>query len=682
MVTLYPFQGEAFGAITKSWDNGKKTLLVAIPTGGGKTVLFSSIARQQLEGNDKRCLILAHRDTLLDQADEKMHYVWPEIETSRVMAGKYDFSARVIIASKDTLVNHLEDLPKVDLVITDEAHHAYASQYRKIYKHVYGVNPDCRHLGVTATPVRMNKKESLRDVFEELTYSISIFRLIMEGYLLPIEGYSIDTALDLSKVNTRGDDYELKQLSEAVQAGDFNETVANTFKKKAAGRTAVCFAVDAGHVEKLTELFRQNGITAAGLHWKVSKEEQKQILRRFRNGEYQALINCMIVTEGFDYPPTDCIVMARPTKSIGLYTQMLGRGLRTSPLTGKKECLLLDFVGSSESSGLITLKDLLSFYEMRKAATILKDVATEDTPLRLDPRSIKDIEVIDELGDDAASSGALTSINLFDVNDYAWGTFDGNSYVALRKEITLAIILESSAGDEDRFNVYLCQSNKENKWHSRLNTAPVTFTFALAICNVYLYDYGDKALANKDANWRKEPPSEGQVKYFRSMFASYKRMVPGTKLTNKDFVTAGDYSNMIDAAKTLIGIRNTDAIERDTAIVALGLRVAREMSVIPFDAFSKLPWEGYEVSLKGVHTPEVVNKVKQMAAYFHRAYADGFPFQFFSGSIVDARNGTITINRDRYPLHQLTTPQRMYLTERIYPVARSLFPKQNLVIVG
>lgn len=712
-IQLYPYQTEVLEAVDKSWNIGKKSLLVAIPTGGGKTIIFSSIIRDALEGTGATCLILAHRDSLLTQADEKLHYVWPEINTSKVMAGKYDFSSRIIIASVQTLVNQLDNLPKIDYVVTDECHHAYSSTYKKIYAAVHAGNPDYRHLGVTATPVRMNKKESLRDIYEEITYSISIFRLIMEGYLSPVEGFSIETSLDLSKVRRSGEDYDLRQLSEAVQKGDFNEVVVDTFKRKASDRTAVCFAVDVNHVEMLARLFRQNGFDAVGLHGKLAKDEQKKILNGFCSGQHQVLVNCMIATEGFDHPPTDCVVMARPTKSIGLYTQMIGRGLRISP--GKKECILLDFVDNSENSGLMTLKDLLSFYDMNTSAevlsrTLLKRKARtkgegaqsnpqkpktkdkdKDDPLppeedrertiRIDPRSISGMQAIEVMGPEASSSGALSKINLFDTNDFAWAPFDGNSYVTTRIGITLAIIKDSDDSDGARFNVYLCQSDKDNKWFAKLSASPVSYEFALAICNVYLFDYGDKILARKTSSWRGDPPKDGQISFFKSIFPKYKRIVGTTTLRDADFVTRGDYSNILSAACALVTIRDAKEIGRDVAAESLRQRVGREMSVIPFDTFAKLPWQEpeYNVVVRGA-TPDVAQKLKQLAAYLHSAFADGFPFHFFTASSIVAHNGSITINRDRYPEHTLTDNQYNYLSEKIYPVAKSLFPEKTINI--
>lgn len=678
-VSLYPFQREAKKAVFKSWESGKRSTLISIPTGGGKTVVFSSITREALEGNSGRCLILAHRDSLLTQAAEKLSYVWPGVKTSMVMKGKCDFSERIVIASVQTLVNHLSKLPTFDYIVTDEAHHAYASTYRRIYEHIMAENPRCRHLGVTATPVRTNKRESLSAVFEEIAFSISIFQLIVEGFLTPLEGFSISTSLDLSKVKVRGNDYDTGDLGMAVQQGDFNETVVEKFKNTASNRKAICFAVDVNHVEMLSRLFRNKGINAIGIHGKLSKDEQARILDAYSAGRHQVLVNCMIATEGFDDPPTDCVIMARPTKSIGLYTQMVGRGIRLSP--GKKECILLDFVGNTAESGLITMKDLLSFYGMTTSARIVKGYSSEDKPLSINPATIKDFSVIEEIGEEATSSGALEKINLFDLNAYAWAQYDGNYFVSARKDISIGIVREA-ASPERKYNVYLCQNTKDNIWYAKLNTDPVAYDFALAITNVYLYDYGDTVFAKDNCKWRNRPPSEGQLKYLRTLYVIYKKHYPHSTVKASDFTTSGHYADFINAVKTHLAIREGEGKNKETAVEALKARVAREMSIVPFDSFTKLPWEDYTLKIKGGADQDIVNRLKQMAAYLHVAYADGLPYQYVTGSVIEVEASSITIRRDKYPQYPLKDYQKEILWKKIYPIFKVLFKGEALSLDG
>lgn len=679
-ISLWPHQLEARHAVKAAWGQGKKSVLISIPTGGGKTIIFSSIGRDQLETRpDGIGLILAHRDSLLQQAKEKLHYVWPEVPVSMVAGGKYNFTGKFIIASVATVINHLDKLPKIDLIITDEAHHAYAGTYRKIYDHIFQANPDCRHLGVTATPLRTNKKESLTEVFDDIAHSVSIFRLIMEGYLAPLDGYAIETSLDLTGVRTRGGDYEVNDLAKAVAKGDFNEVVVSKVIERARDRKSVCFAVNVAHVEQLTRLFNARGIRACGLHGKLPKGEQTKMLKDFIDNRYQVLVNCMIATEGFDDPPTDCVIMARPTKSIALYTQMVGRGLRLSP--GKKNCLLLDFVDNHDGAGLVSLKDLLSFYDMKASAELLKDYSTHDRPLSLDAKSIRSMAAMENMGKDATSSGALTKLNIFDVNDYAWAQFDGNYYVSLRMDVSLALIRMAQPGDAPAFTPYIVQGSRENAWYAKLSDGAISYDFALAICNIYLFDYGNRMLAQENNRWRQGQPSDAQLGLFEKMWTMYQRMVPRTTLRREQFLAKGPVSDLITAAKTLLTLRNGTDIGKDQALEALRLRVARELSIIPFDTFEKLPWDTQYIPIATPVDHDSLVKLKQMSAYLKSAYADPSAHSFVIRGEVSVEDGKTIIKRKDYPASTLNQKQYGRIYSQIYPVFKMLFPQDALEIV-
>jgi ATP-dependent helicase IRC3 len=361
---LYPFQKEAKEAVLRHWESGHKGALVSLPTGSGKTIVFSDILQSSLNGGNEKGLVLVHRDELLRQAIEKIRLVWPAARISTVEAGYGSYLGQVTIASVMSIVRRLDKVPRIQKVVTDEAHHAPARSWLKIYKRIDELFPGWQHLGVTATPIRTTGASDLEAIFGKPVFIKSIFELIVEGYLSPLKGLEVRTEISVADVGVQGGDFIAEELSRVINTKERNRLVVENYLELAAERKALVFAADLNHARTLAEMFKAQGVSAAWVSGETPLSLRRSLLEKLRNGELKVIVNCMVFTEGFDEPSLDAILVARPTKSLVLYCQMIGRGLR--PYPGKKNCLFIDFVDNSSKHRLISMQDLLMFYQTKK----------------------------------------------------------------------------------------------------------------------------------------------------------------------------------------------------------------------------------------------------------------------------------------------------------------------------
>lgn len=338
MFTLRPYQAEALAAIHLNHAAGVTRQLVALPTGSGKTVIFSSLAHAR----GPNALIIAHRSELITQAAEKLEYFYPG-EVGILQADRREIEAPVLVASIQTAKNYLADLrARQDrTLIIDEAHHAAASTYRAL-AHSLGFmnrNPERLLLGVTATP-RRGDKIALNVMFEKITFKRSILDLIAEGYLADLRGIQIKTQTNLSKVREVAGDFNTSDLAEAINTPARNRIIAQSLREYGAV-PAIAFCVNIQHSLDLAAELVAEGFNAEAISGDTPARERERILADLAAGDLDVVTNCGVLTEGFDCPPLRCLLMARPTKSSALFVQMIGRGTRLHP--GKTECLILDF---------------------------------------------------------------------------------------------------------------------------------------------------------------------------------------------------------------------------------------------------------------------------------------------------------------------------------------------------
>lgn len=356
-LTLRPYQQEALQSVKDNFQKGIFKQLIVLPTGSGKTVIFSHIP--QVIEDSLPMLVLAHRSELLSQATEKILWSNPQFDIQTEKAEEVaDLTGDVIVASVQTLgrsdSKRILKFPKdyFKSIIVDEAHHASAESYRRILDYF---NPKFL-LGVTATPQRSDSIR-LTDVFQEITYYKNIQDLIKEGYLSRIIGYRVKTNTDISEVETSHGDYTLSQLEDKIDNTERNTLVVKSYLQFASNKKAVVFASGVNHAKHLAASFAQNKIPVRVVVGDTPDEERKQILLDFKNGDIKVIVNVGVLTEGFDEPSIDAIIIARPTRSTLLYTQIVGRGTRI--FEGKEHCIIIDIADATVGKKPLGLPTLL-----------------------------------------------------------------------------------------------------------------------------------------------------------------------------------------------------------------------------------------------------------------------------------------------------------------------------------
>lgn len=341
MLALRPYQEEAREAIHNEWNDGRRRTLLVLPTGSGKTIVFSAVAEDQVRKGE-RVLILAHRGELLEQASDKMRQATGlrcSVEKAEASClGTYE---RITVGSVQSLMRpaRLEKFRRdyFGTVIVDEAHHALSESYQRVLDWF-----DQAHvLGVTATPDRGDMRD-LGQYFDSLAYEYTLPRAIKEGYLCPIKAMTIPLRLDLSGVKIQNGDYSAAEVGNALDP--YLEQIASEMERACRNRKTVVFLPLIATSQKFRDILENHGFRAAEVNGE--SPDREQILKDFDEGRYDVLCNSMLLTEGWDCPTVDCIVVLRPTKMRGLYCQMIGRGTRLAP--GKDHLLLLDFLWLTE----------------------------------------------------------------------------------------------------------------------------------------------------------------------------------------------------------------------------------------------------------------------------------------------------------------------------------------------
>jgi ATP-dependent helicase IRC3 len=389
MLGLRPYQHEALQRIYQSYKDGKRRTIVSLPTGTGKTVVFAHFPR--FFKMKKRLLVLAHREELLLQAREKFLAIDPELKIGiEQSASRAPADAKVVIASVPTLARaggaRLRQLRPEDffLIVVDEAHHAVAPTYRRIFEYfgLFDLNTSRYLVGFTATP-RRGDKQGLGAVFEEVCYARDLREMIAEGYLCPITGWRIHSDTSLDNVKVRHGDFVERQLAEAVNTNDRNNLLVNAYRQYAAGRRAIVFCVDVPHAMDVCQTFTSAGIRTSVVWGEMPRQDRRAKLAQFSEGEIDVITNCNVLTEGFDEPRVDAVIMARPTRSRLLYAQMVGRGTR--PYSGKANLEVIDIADNSKTHRLPGLNDLFNLpygFDLRGNDALETEQRIEDLTVR------------------------------------------------------------------------------------------------------------------------------------------------------------------------------------------------------------------------------------------------------------------------------------------------------------
>lgn len=333
---LRPYQQEAREAVFEQWEAVDKTLLV-LPTGCGKTIVFAKVAEECVR-RGSRVLILAHRGELLWQAADKLNKVTGlGCATEKAEETCIGSWFRITVGSVQTMMREkrLSRFPDdyFNTIIIDEAHHCISDSYQKVLKHF----PEAKVLGVTATPDRGDMR-NLGQVFDSLAYEYTLPRAIKEGYLSPIKALTLPLKLDLSGVGVQAGDFKIQELATALDP--YLYQIADEMRKYCMDRKTVVFLPLVKTSQKFRDILNERGFHAAEVNGE--SRDRAEILEAFDRGSYNVLCNSMLLTEGWDCPSVDCIIVLRPTKVRSLYSQMVGRGTRLYP--GKDHLLLLDFL--------------------------------------------------------------------------------------------------------------------------------------------------------------------------------------------------------------------------------------------------------------------------------------------------------------------------------------------------
>lgn len=339
-------------------DQHGNTLAVA-PTGSGKTIMLSAVAGSLLAEPDAKACILAHRTELTGQNRDKFGRVNPGVSTSVFDANEKSWRGQATFAMVQTLSrqSHLEQLPTLDLLVIDEAHHASSPSYRAVIDEVLARNPKASIFGLTATPNRGDGK-GLREVFSNVADQITLGEMIAAGHLVPPRTFVIDVGVQeaLRKVRRTAMDFDMDEVASILDKRLITEAVIAHWKERASSRKTIIFCSTVAHAEHVCEAYVAAGVHAVLIHGELSDTDRKARLAEYEFGRAQVVVNVAVLTEGYDYTPTSCVVLLRPSSYKSTFIQMVGRGLRTVdpeefPGVIKTDCIVLDFGTASLMHG-------------------------------------------------------------------------------------------------------------------------------------------------------------------------------------------------------------------------------------------------------------------------------------------------------------------------------------------
>ena len=331
MQVLRSYQSESIELLRQSIARHKRSIL-CVPTGGGKTTIVSAMIASAIS-KGKRILFLAHRQELLSQATDRLKSFG--LNPGLIQGKNSNVHISLNVASVQTLRNRTARILPPDIIFVDECHLSMATSYRKIFD----AYPDAYVVGMTATPTRLDGKP-LGDIYSDIVAPISVDMLTEQNYLVPVRKFVAKEKSDLSNISVVAGEYNSAELFQAFDKANLYAGVVENYQKHATGRQFICFCVNVAHSKKTAELFRANGIACEHLEGSSTESERNTVIAQFRAGLIQGICNVGLFTEGFDVPNVACVILNRATKSLALYLQMIGRGLRPNP--GKTDCIILD----------------------------------------------------------------------------------------------------------------------------------------------------------------------------------------------------------------------------------------------------------------------------------------------------------------------------------------------------
>jgi superfamily II DNA or RNA helicase len=528
---LRPYQVEALDAVTAAEARGVNRPAVVLPCGTGKTVTFAHLIARR----PGRALVIAHREELLDQAADKLRHIVPSLELGVVQAERDQANAEVVLASIQTIArpSRQQRLGRdFTTVIVDECHHGSAATYVAVLEHLGAFSVDgplC--VGFTATLERADNGP-LGAVWEEVAYRRTLLEMIAAGYLCDLRGLQVGTDADLAKLKVRHGDLQDAEVSaELLRSGALGQ-IAGAYVKHAAGRKGLAFTPSVETAYALAEALVERGIRAEALDGTTLKDRRHDIRVRLRTGETQVVVNCATLTEGFDEPSINCVLIARPTRSRVLFEQMVGRGTRLHP--GKDDCLVLDLAGVTQRHDLATVAELAEL----DPAELEGKTLTEALAARQAREEEQERGSEDGGEEKLRLPGVTVQVPLFR-SKMRWLQV-GDSYV-------LPVGKHRTRAGEELGEGHICLVPDGDAWRvegRRRGREPKTLADGLSL--EYAQGFGEDiarrfaaTLASADAEWRAKPPSAKQL----AALNKWRIKVPtGQQLT------AGDVSDLINTA--------------------------------------------------------------------------------------------------------------------------------------
>lgn len=539
---LRPYQRQTVDDVWRAWAGGLRRPAVVLATGLGKTVIFAHMIAEWIARNPgRKALVLAHRIELVEQAADKIRSVAPDLRVGVVKAQRNETGAQVIVASVQTLrsLNRRRMIRGVGLVVVDECHHAAAESYLQVLGH-FGCltgaaklsaypawdGADAVALGVTATMARGDGL-ALGDVWESVVSQWDTAFGVREGHLVRPRGLRVRVEdLDMRGVRKRGGDYAVEGLGAALEASMAPERIAEAVREHAPAERAVIFMPTVSSAYVVDEAIAGAGFTHGVVHGEMAPSDRAKILDGHRAGDIQIVSNCMVLTEGWDCPPTSVAVIGRKTLSAPLYIQMVGRVLR--PFPGKLSALVLDVVGASERHGLAAPVDLFGQEDLVVENDTVDDDLTDVEPDLTDALGVRR----DEIYVDGTLS--VEEVDLFHSSTSAWlRTRDGWFFLPAGDRY---IALIPHPVNHSHFDVVAMHRYNmgESRWVKR-DVSDLGYAMAWAEGDVSAMEH---LTAHKSRRWRASRPTEKQV-----------NLALREGLTVPSDALSGEVSNMIAVAQ-------------------------------------------------------------------------------------------------------------------------------------